>query len=526
MIRVALLLDNCTLTKWEKQALDYADDCISIELILSCTNTRTKKNFFNNFAYYFLNLISLRGGLAKRTAYPHSEIKIIEFESIYDGSWQKIPDEILTKVIDSEITVIIKFGMSLMRVDGVLSELNILSYHHGDPTEFRGRPAGFYELLFKKAKVGTVIQSITNKLDAGCVWAISHTKIFDYSYKKTVERLYCNSKYLLRKAIINLENGRPVDISGEGVNFRLPSNLLVLKFAFILFSRKFKRFLYGIFYEKKWNVLIIKNYSFLMQSNIKIKDFQSPIIKKPYLFYADPFFASDGTRLCIEAMKGDGKGDLIEIDRDSYSIREILFSGNHYSYPYVFNYLGKQYLMPEVASHSAPFFVSRDSCRQQRTYLKGLGMARIVDATLFHKDNLYYLFFGFEDTAADSLYLYYSDSIDGEFKPHKLNPIIVDPERARMAGSIVVKHDKIYRLGQNNSFSYGNGITVAEILSLSPDYYDERIVHRISYDDASGPHTLNLCKSDAVLDYYVDKFTVLAGFRRLAALFTRKNPHK
>lgn len=75
----------------------------------------------------------------------------------------------------------------------------------------------------------------------------------------------------------------------------------------------------------------------------------------------------------------------------------------------------------------------------------------------------------------------------------------------------------MYRFGQNNCFGYGDRITVSEIVELTPTRYAERKVGHIAFDDARGPHTLDIHNGSAVLDFYVDRFSLMAGYRRLAA---------
>ena len=40
-----------------------------------------------------------------------------------------------------------------------------MSFHHGDPRKYRGRPSGFYEIANKEKIQGQVVQILTPKLD-------------------------------------------------------------------------------------------------------------------------------------------------------------------------------------------------------------------------------------------------------------------------------------------------------------------------------------------------------------------------
>jgi hypothetical protein len=90
-------------------------------------------------------------------------------------------------------------------------------------------------------------------------------------------------------------------------------------------------------------------------------------------------------------------------------------------------------------------------------------------------------------SAADRLYLFYSGGLQEEFVPHPLSPVVIDPARARMAGRIVEINGRRYRFGQDNSYQYGDGITVCEITDISASDYQEKVVGRLRVEGASGP---------------------------------------
>ena len=54
-IRTAILLDNGEISKWQKDALEYAKDLLEIKAIINCNNTHIKRNLKKNFLYYILN---------------------------------------------------------------------------------------------------------------------------------------------------------------------------------------------------------------------------------------------------------------------------------------------------------------------------------------------------------------------------------------------------------------------------------------------------------------------------------------
>lgn len=259
MIKAALIIDGNSVSRWQHEALQIASDLLEIKVVLACQNTKAANNYFKHFFYYVLNYFSLKNHLTRRMKFILSSKKMIKFDSIYEGGWQSLPEHVHDELNICDVDVVVKFGMNLLRIDNKNRNLKILSYHHGDPSKFRGRPAGFYELLMGERSIGTVVQEISNKLDAGKVWAICHSKVYRHSYKKTAINFYSNSKFLLRKALLNIENNTPVNITSDGGNYKLPSNFLVVRFCALLFLRILNRFIYGAFYEKRWNIAVFND---------------------------------------------------------------------------------------------------------------------------------------------------------------------------------------------------------------------------------------------------------------------------
>lgn len=524
-LRAALILDDLKLTEWQKVALEEASELLDIKLVLNCKNTKTKKSLIKNFLYYSMNVFTLKNSLTKSSEYDFSDEKILDFNSIYNNNWQSIPKNISKLLNDERIDVIIKFGMSLLRIDENLSQLPILSFHHGDPSKYRGRPAGFYELLHNEEKSGLIVQKLTNDLDAGKILAFAESKLVHYSYKKSAEQFYQQSQFLLRKALINLNAGNSVSISTNGKNYRLPSNFTVIQFLAILSSRRFKHLVYGAVFEKKWKVGTFEFKPNLRSDNLIdsscINEFA---IEPEYIFYADPFFSLDSSKVRLEALgKKSGLGDIIEIDPENSDGSKLLLTGDHYSYPFSFLLNGKEQLFPEVASHSSQYFFSLKGDQKEQVTIRGLEDKRLVDATMLNHNGLWYLFFGEDNFAHSVLNLWVSGSMTDEFKKHPGSPICISPSSARMAGRILLTDDGLFRFGQNNNRAYGSAITISEITELSPDQYMETICGSIKINDCLGPHSIdfNKGKSIALIDYYTDKFSLFAGVRRLKALLSK-----
>ncbi|MDX8040086.1 hypothetical protein SK227_13165 [Pseudomonas aeruginosa] len=145
-------------------------------------------------------------------------------------------------------------------------------------------------------------------------------------------------------------------------------------------------------------------------------------MEKGYTFYADPFFSADGKLIRLEALNAsNGLGEIIELKAQSLDFSRVILKGNHFSYPYSFEASGVEYLIPEVASHSAPCLLPPPFALESKKLFQGMEGERILDGTLFEHGGRYYLFCGQAVSGSDNLYLYVGESLEGP-QCHQLKP--------------------------------------------------------------------------------------------------------
>ncbi len=522
-IRTCLIVDSDTISAWQARALQLNLDIIDIVEVLYCTNIRSRKQFVKNFCYYFLNIFAIQNIWTKRTSwapYIGFNSKIHYFEARSKGIWELIPEENLDQIRTAQVDLVIKFGMGLLRDPGNLSaRYGVLSFHHGDPRRYRGRPSGFYELLEDAQHVGAVVQELSNVLDGGKIRAFGSYQITRHSYRKSLEHLYQQSAYLLRIAIENCLSESYVDISCTGKNYTLPSNFTVIRFVISILRRRARRMLYGLFFRKLWSVgsTTVWTENNRGKSDLKI----TQIIPKPkgVFFLADPFVIGNGSLLCEGSGIRQERGFLVRIG-GSPSVN-LLHSNElndkHLSYPFPVLLSGHTFVLPEMAEHGPQkiFKLSDDDELIDGQLLLGLEDYRLIDPTLIYHSETWWLFAGIVGSEQDTLNLWFSQQPTGPFSAHKMNPVVRDPSKARGAGALFVSNGKLFRPGQNNCFGYGNGITISEVLQLDHDNYREEPVSTLSIDGLKGPHTYSANSDFAYVDFYQDKFYALAWYLRI-----------
>lgn len=344
------------------------------------------------------------------------------------------------------------------------------------------------------------------------------SKVYDYSIKKTKVSYKHTRVCLLKKIISN---------SDIGIEFYpKESDKKNIKFNFFRFYIRYlycinKKILYGLFYQKEWNIFINMNYKYdiLNERVIDIKKCRIPKIKSEYRFYGDPFF--NGNDIFLEALSKKTKiGEIVVIDGADGSYKcQLNLDKRHFSYPQCIDYDGKKYCLPEMAGHSSPvlFEINGSNKVIREVRLAGLEETRLLDATYFYWEGVHYIFGGPKGYESECLNLYYSDHFFGKYKSHPSNPVVMNPDNARMGGSIIEIAGKIFRVGQYNRNGYGEKIKIMQIINMGKDDYVEIEKTEIVISKGRGPHTLNLSGSSMVGDFYVDKFSILAGVNRLVA---------
>jgi|GEM_PF-615335 len=526
LFKIGIIIDNQAITRWQEDCLRTLKRDNQF-VIYNCTNTRPPRRRLGHAFYYLLNLFTIRNRMTRRTALPEQlDIATVRnFEAGGFPPWQDLPEDLLDSIRSDAPSVIVKFGMGLLRVpppDRLAAP--ILSYHHGDPVRFRGRPAGFYELLHGERTVGQVIQILGNTLDSGACVAAAETRAIRHSYRATLVESYRHSPLLLKRGIANAIAGAAVQPSARGRNYRLPDNWTVVKFVAARLAALVKHLIYGAFYEKDWNVATAPSRP---RSELPIPAPAEPeswgLIARPsgYRFIADPFPHPGGDGVLVEALRAStGLGEILHIGSAGQAL--VCRDVGHFSYPAPFRFEGADYLLPEVSEWSGPRLYRFDGkSLQPAGELVVAGSPRLIDPTLFGVEDTIYLFANDASEGSSVLRLWTSASLFSKFDEHPASPIRISPSGSRMAGAIV-ERGPLYRIGQDSRGQYGDGIVLFEIERLTPTEYRETEVGQLRFADCRGPHTLNLAGDRAWFDYYEDRFSLLAGIRRVRSRLVKR----
>ena len=279
-----------------------------------------------------------------------------------------------------------------------------------------------------------------------------------------------------------------------------------------------KRFYYKFCCVMQWNIGFAKyNIADIIRNKRNNLKFKWLPIEEGGKSFADPFiFRSDDKKLHVvyEVFsmvdpKKYGKIALSILNEDftpCYN-KEILDSQTHTSYPFILSENNKTYVIPESSQRG------KVSCYQFDFVNKCLINEKIIltnipllDSTIFKHNNKFWLFATLADHKFDhsKLYIYYADSLFGEYKPHINNPVKQGLNGTRPACNIIMVDNEMYRPAQNCKEYYGKSITINKIITLNENEFKEEPYLQITADKNSvyseGIHTINVLEDIIVVD--------------------------
>ena len=228
---------------------------------------------------------------------------------------------------------------------------------------------------------------------------------------------------------------------------------------------------------------------------------------------ADPclFEFAGSTYLFVERADIGERGRIasarIHADGAIDPLIDVLVEDHHLSYPMVFTDDDETWLVPESSAARAVRLY-----RAQEFPLKWSYEATLLDDIVafdptFHRTEQGYWMFlcvaPFGRGRNDELWLFQAPSLFGPWRPHRANPVVDDPRRARPAGRLFHSEGRLLRPSQDCSVRYGRRIVLNEILELTNTRYVERPIAVIEPTWSRGlvaTHTISRTASWQALD--------------------------
>jgi len=263
--KIALLLDSNELQEWERQAVKQIldDERLDVEIALVIVNSHQAQSttaerintLISEFSLWkvlillrmICGLVSVSPGYRSRT--PINEAVDIEDDTVQSYApisvnriGNRLPSGAISNLENTDIAI--RFGFGIIKGEVLdAPTYGVLSYHHGDMTKYRGRPAGFYEFINNESVAGVTVQRLSEQLDAGEIVATTYCEIADCkSLCEAQERLFTTSPPLLSEVVIRLRDERSLQKPETlGTIYSTPAASDVLRYVRRRISRTIKK---------------------------------------------------------------------------------------------------------------------------------------------------------------------------------------------------------------------------------------------------------------------------------------------
>ncbi|MCC7083637.1 MAG: hypothetical protein IT427_01365 [Pirellulales bacterium] len=197
---------------------------------------------------------------------------------------------------------------------------------------------------------------------------------------------------------------------------------------------------------------------------------------KHYVFFEEYLYVAGKAHISV--MEFDDRGQW-------HSPRPVIERPYHLSYPFLFDWQGELYMIPETSANRTLEVYRCEEFPDRWTLHKVIWrQVKAFDATLLEHAGHWWMFVTLAEceggSSYDELSLFHADHpLSDHWLPHPQNPIVSDVRCARMAGPIICDRGRLIRPAQDGSRRYGYGLRLHHIETLSPTRYVETEFRRI-----------------------------------------------
>jgi hypothetical protein len=489
-LRIGLIIDSVVQPRWVRACLEkmLATGVVSLEVIARPSQqTRDDRGLL----YQLYNSID-------RVFFPADAVESVSVEDLLTG---RVPEEGFERIKNAQLDVIINFGP--MECNAELAD----AARYGIWFYFFEDPLGFQEAAYSPTMVSE-LRSRKGDREQVIYRSVSPT-LSKFSARLNQNTVYWKSAAFVARILKDLHAGRPIESldTNSVTSLKHPTNGAMLQMFLKLSTRAVSRTLEKLSSFQQW----------MLAYRIKNGEFRYLIPESGH-FWADPFPLKVNGKYYIffeDYVYSAGRAHISVIEVDQNGIvsgpTEALKLDSHLSYPFVFEWQGDYYMIPETGDRDVVELYRAVNFPFEWQPVKVLIEANCpLDATVIEADHRWWMFVNIQEEGAtvnwDELHLYYSESLLGPWKPHARNPIVSDVRSARPAGRLFWSNNVLYRPSQDSSRSYGYAMTINEVESLTPEHYSEKEVHKILpvWDRRTiGVHTFNCVADITVIDVLI-----------------------
>jgi hypothetical protein len=533
-LRIGILLDSYQVPAWIYHSIERVVKSNFAEFSLIVLRENSNVNNENDrilkgkktIVYQIFNTIDerlfIRGDNASEIMNAEklfTGVPVIKVKPIKKGLENYIEPKNIDEIRGYGLDLFVKIGFDTLRGDIlVASKYGMWTYW------FKGNPHGFWEVMKGLPETKENLLILNEDSNGGRLIYSSSSFTYPFSPARNRNRsLWKSSSFLPRqiallhflgekKFIVETEKYRkgedPHNQKGSEIP---PSNLLCLWLIIKLLIKDICEMFSRVFYLGEWFLM----FDLGTNGAIPFKDFKT-IIPPKDRFWADPNVIQKDNRFFVfveEYVFKMKKAHLsvFEVDQSGKHTMpvRVLEKEYHLSYPYVFEWNGRYYMVPESAENRTIDLYECIEFPYKWVHTMTLKEnIKAVDTTLLFYHGKWWLFTGISENEGSfpdvELFLFFSDDLfTRDWKAHPLNPIVSDVKKARPAGRIFTRNGKLFRPSQDCSISYGYGFDLNEILVLSETEYREEdaVAVRPDWDKKiSATHTYGIEGQFQIID--------------------------
>lgn len=414
------------------------------------------------------------------------KVPLIYAETNRKGIAEYFSDECVKDIQLHSPDFILRFGFSIIR-GSILNvcPFGIWSFHHDDPSVFRGVPSNFWEIYHGKTTNGAILQRLNETVDQGDILWQAWFPVIHHSWKNNMDEAYFQSSLWPAQVCRKIANKQNIEIQTDGqkgVLKKVPVNQQMFYFVLLLM---YNRFLYHYrrFYRRE---MWISGIRFINEEKIcwlpkgkaseyKADAFAFKTIKNYYVLYEH-----------FDYRNPKGIIRMQKLDKYLFPVgdaKTVIEEDGHLAFPYTLHYNGDVYCCPESSSESVlrlyKFNRKIESFEFHCTLLAGHAA---VDPVLYFHEGLWWLFFTEKSHSTSELHIWYSVSLEGPYEPHILNPVKTDVRSSRPAGALFFQNGNLYRPAQDCSKYSGHRIAINRIVELNTISFAEVLEDYIEAD--------------------------------------------
>jgi len=423
-----------------------------------------------------------------------AEVPSLEVAPIVKGFTHRLTAADVERIRDRELDVLLRFGFNILRGEILgAARYGVWSFHHDDNDEYRGGPAGFWELRERNPISGVMLQVLTEDLDAGLVlcksrfrtapglslarnrygpyWGSTHfvirklRELHQHGWEHVASRADPAAPYRGRRATYR----RPTN--GEMVRFLVPGLVKAAlgRLAPAPASRPagLAIRIAGRALPQDADTSGLRGFSWIdvPRGHSWTEPFLIARDGATWAFFQDrPHPKAPAVLACAEVLPGGGFGP----------VRPCLEGRYDLSYPMVFEGHGEVFMIPGSDGQGAVELYRATRFPFGWKLEKVLGRLNAATTTVYRADGRWWFFVSVAEPPGHcaALLLFHAATLTGEWVYHPVNPISTDARAVRGAGAVLDRGGR--RARPAGAVGAGGALTFCEIVELTPEVYRER----------------------------------------------------